>query len=87
MLSFELQGGREAARRFVAALKLFTLAESLGGIESLIAHPKTMTHSYLDAQTMEASGISDGLLRLSVGLENENDLVGDLIEAFAALGW
>jgi len=87
MLSFELQGGREAARRFVAALKLFTLAESLGGIESLIAHPKTMTHSYLDAQTMEASGISDGLLRLSVGLENENDLVGDLIEAFAALVW
>lgn len=84
MLSFELAGGREAVRRFVESLKIFTLAESLGGIESLIAHPKTMTHAYLSADAMETVGIGDGLLRISVGLEDQNDLVGDLIQAFAA---
>lgn len=85
MLSFELKGGREAVRRFVEHLKVFTLAESLGGIESLIAHPKTMTHVYLSPDAMELAGITDGLLRLSIGLEEQNDLVGDLIGAFATL--
>jgi len=85
MLSFDLDGGKEAVRIFVERLKVFTLAESLGGIESLVAHPKTMTHAYLDPDAMEAAGITDGLLRLSIGLEEQNDLVGDLVQAFAAL--
>lgn len=85
MLSFELAGGKDAVRTFVERLKLFTLAESLGGIESLIAHPKTMTHAYLGPDAMEAAGITDGLLRLSIGLEEQNDLIGDLIQAFAVL--
>jgi cystathionine gamma-synthase len=85
MLSFELAGGKEAVRAFVERLKVFTLAESLGGIESLVAHPKTMTHSYLGPDAMEAAGVTDGLLRLSIGLEDQNDLVSDLIQAFAAL--
>lgn len=85
MLSFELIGGKEAVRTFVESLKVFTLAESLGGVESLIAHPKTMTHSYMRPDTMDAAGITDGLLRLSIGLEDPTDLVGDLIQAFATL--
>jgi cystathionine gamma-synthase len=85
MLSFELEGGKDAVRTFVEHLKLFTLAESLGGIESLVAHPKTMTHAYLGPDAMEAAGITDGLLRLSIGLEEQSDLIGDLIQAFAVL--
>jgi len=85
MLSFKLRGGNEAVSQFVAHLKLFVLAESLGGIESLVAHPKTMTHAYLSPESMDASGITDNLLRLSIGLEDQNDLVGDLIAAFASL--
>lgn len=85
MLSFKLRGGKEAVSQFVAHLKLFVLAESLGGIESLVAHPKTMTHAYLSPESMDASGITDNLLRLSIGLEDQNDLVGDLIAAFASL--
>jgi cystathionine gamma-synthase len=85
MLSFELAGGKDAVRTFVERLKIFTLAESLGGIESLVAHPKTMTHAYLGPDAMEAAGITDGLLRLSIGLEEQNDLIGDLIQAFAVL--
>lgn len=85
MLSFELAGGRAAVQRFLPALKVFTLAESLGGIESLIAHPRTMTHAYLAPTALDAAGITDGLLRLSVGLEHENDLIADLAGAAAAL--
>lgn len=85
MLSFELSGGAEAVRAFVERLQIFTLAESLGGVESLVAHPKTMTHVYLSSDAMEAAGISDGLLRLSIGLEEQGDLIQDLIRAFAAL--
>jgi cystathionine gamma-synthase len=86
MLSFELAGGLDAVRRFVAGVKVFTLAESLGGIESLVAHPKTMTHAYLEPAAMAEAGITDGLLRLSVGLESQDDLISDLAGAFAALG-
>ena len=71
MLSFELAGGVEAVRRFVEAVEVFTLAESLGGVESLVAHPATMTHVGMGAEALRAAGISDGLLRLSVGLEAE----------------
>jgi len=83
MLSFELRGGTNAVRTFVERLKVFTLAESLGGIESLVAHPKTMTHSYLHPDAMAAAGVTDGLLRLSIGLEDQNDLVGDLMAAMS----
>jgi cystathionine gamma-synthase len=83
MLSFELKGGTEAVRRFVEAVEVFTLAESLGGVESLVAHPATMTHAGMGVEARRAAGISDSLIRLSVGLEAEADLVGDLERALA----
>jgi len=78
MLSFELAGGVEAVRRFVEAVEIITLAESLGGVESLVAHPATMTHAGMGAEARKVAGISDSLLRLSVGLEAETDLIADL---------
>src|SRR5690606_29535923 len=75
MLSFELDGGGEAVRAFLGALKVFVLAESLGGVESLIAHPQTMTHAGMSAEAQRAAGIGAGLLRLSVGLEDQFDLL------------
>lgn len=78
MLSFELDGGVEAVRRFVRNLRIFTLAESLGGVESLIAHPATMTHAGMGPEARQVAGIEDGLLRMSVGLEAEADLVEEL---------
>jgi cystathionine gamma-synthase len=84
MVSFELEGGSPAVERFVSALQLFTLAESLGGVESLVAHPATMTHASMDADAREAAGISDGLVRLSVGIEAAGDLVRDLRRALSA---
>lgn len=84
MLSFELES-EAAAERVVGALKLFTLAESLGGIESLVCHPASMTHACLDAETKAACGISPGLLRLSAGLEVEWELIGDLAQALSVL--
>jgi cystathionine gamma-synthase len=78
MLSFELQGGVGAVRRFVESLRVFTLAESLGGIESLIAHPATMTHVGMGEAAREAAGITESLIRLSVGLEAADDLLSDL---------
>jgi len=84
MLSFELED-EAAAEAAVGALKLFTLAESLGGIESLICHPATMTHACLTDDVKVGCRITPGLLRLSVGLEAEWDLVGDLAQALSAL--
>ncbi|TPJ38227.1 cystathionine gamma-synthase [Mesorhizobium sp. B2-6-5] len=78
MLSFELAGGVEAVRRFVEAVEVITLAESLGGVESLVAHPATMTHAGMGAEGRKVAGISDSLVRLSVGLEAETDLIADL---------
>jgi cystathionine gamma-synthase len=78
MVSFELRRGVPAVRRFVRSVRLFTLAESLGGIESLVAHPATMTHASMDAAARRAAGIPDALLRLSVGIEAEEDLLEDL---------
>lgn len=86
MLSFDLAGGAEAVRRFVEALEVFTLAESLGGVESLVAHPATMTHAGMGAEARRTAGIGDGLLRLSVGLEAEADLLADLERGLAAVG-
>jgi cystathionine gamma-synthase len=78
MVSFELKGGIEAVRRLVDNLSLFSLAESLGGFESLIAHPPTMTHAAMDPEARKAAGIGENFLRLSVGLEDAGDLVADL---------
>ncbi|HUQ46528.1 MAG TPA: cystathionine gamma-synthase [Gemmatimonadaceae bacterium] len=81
MVSFALRGGREAVEEFTASLECFTLAESLGGVESLIAHPATMTHASMDAEARRVAGITDGLMRLSVGIEDAGDLVADLTRA------
>lgn len=78
MLSFELKGGLESARQFVEALEIFSLAQSLGGTESLINHPATMTHVAMGAEARAAAGVTDGLLRLSVGIEHIDDLLADL---------
>jgi cystathionine gamma-synthase len=85
MLSFELTEDVENIRRFIEALKIFTLADSLGGVESLVSHPATMTHAGIGAEARHVAGISDGLLRLSIGLEAEADLIRDLAEGFAAI--
>jgi cystathionine gamma-synthase len=81
MVSFSLAGGIPAARTVTEALRCFTLAESLGGVESLVAHPATMTHASMDAEARRVAGITDGLLRLSVGIESGQDLVADLVRA------
>jgi cystathionine gamma-synthase len=78
MVSFELAGGLNQVRAFFDGLKCFSLAESLGGVESLAAHPTTMTHAALDAETRARAGITDGLIRLSVGIEDVRDLLADL---------
>lgn len=84
MLSFELAGDEQTMRRFLAALDLFTLAESLGGVESLISHAATMTHAGMVEEARKAAGISDSLLRISVGIEDSEDLIADLEQAFRA---
>jgi cystathionine gamma-synthase len=83
IVSFELAGGVPAVRAFVEGLELFTLAESLGGVESLVAHPATMTHASMDADARKAAGLGDNLLRLSVGIEDAEDLVDDLTKGLA----
>jgi cystathionine beta-lyase/cystathionine gamma-synthase len=82
MLSLELEGGLVAAKRFCTGLRVFSLAESLGGIESLCCHPATMTHASIPKEIREPRGITDGLIRLSVGLEHIDDLVSDVLQAF-----
>ena len=84
MLSFELAGGSGAVRRFCESVRVFTLAESLGGIESLVAHPATMTHADMGGEARGIAGISDNLLRLSIGLEHQDDLLADLAHALRA---
>jgi len=81
MIGVELRGGLPAVAAFTAALRCFTLAESLGGVESLVAHPATMTHASMDAAARTTAGISDALLRLSVGLEDGADPVHDVTRA------
>ncbi|HEX3629817.1 MAG TPA: cystathionine gamma-synthase [Candidatus Dormibacteraeota bacterium] len=83
MISFEVAGGLEAAQRVVERTQLFTLAESLGGVESLIELPALMTHASIPAETRQAHGVSDGLIRISVGLEEVADLISDLDQALA----
>ena len=79
MLSFELNDGESAVRSFLDGLECFSLAESLGGVESLVAHPATMTHAAMDPAARERAGITDSLLRLSVGIETADDLLSDLV--------
>jgi cystathionine gamma-synthase len=78
MTSFELHGGESTVRSFIDGLRHFTLAESLGGVESLVAHPATMTHASMSVEARRTAGISDSLLRLSVGIEDPRDLVADI---------
>ena len=85
IITLELEGGETAVRQFVETVKLFSLAESLGGVESLIAHPSTMTHAAMTPEARAAAGLSDGLLRLSVGIEALPDLQRDLAAGLAAL--
>jgi len=85
MISFELAGSDSEIPVFLHALKLFTLAESLGGVESLVAHPATMTHAAMSAEDQATAGISSHLLRLSVGIEHVDDLLTDLANGFAAV--
>ena len=81
MMTFDIKGGLEAARTFLKTVKIFACAESLGGVESLIEHPAIMTHASVPKETREVLGISDGLIRLSVGIEDAQDLVDDLKQA------
>ncbi|HEY2158518.1 MAG TPA: aminotransferase class V-fold PLP-dependent enzyme, partial [Isosphaeraceae bacterium] len=81
MISVRLAGGGEAARRLLERTRLFSLAESLGGVESLIGHPATMTHASIPADLRSARGVDDGLIRLSVGIEDLDDLREDLRQA------
>lgn len=78
MLSFELRGGIPNVCAFLEGLETFSLAESLGGVESLVAHPASMTHAAMDAEAQRAAGIGETLLRLSIGIEDVNDLLQDL---------
>ena len=83
IITFFIKGGLEAARRFLEKVKIFSLAESLGGVESLIEHPAIMTHASLPKEVREKIGISDELIRVSVGIENVDDLIDDLKQAIA----
>jgi cystathionine gamma-lyase len=85
MLSFEVDGGVQAAREVARRTRLFTLAESLGGVESLIELPALMTHSSLPAERRDEIGIDEGLIRLSVGIEEPEDLIDDLDQALATI--
>ena len=83
MVSFALKDdSTEAAKKFVSSTHLFALAESLGGVESLINHPATMTHASIPREVRYQAGLKDSLIRLSVGIEDADDLVNDLEQAF-----
>lgn len=85
MVTMVIKGGRDGAYRFCERTKLFSLAESLGGVESLVNHPAVMTHASIPRQVRESRGITDGLVRLSVGIEDADDLIADLEQALAAV--
>jgi cystathionine gamma-synthase len=84
MVSFEINGGEAAIRAFVESLQYFSLAESLGGVESLVCHPASMTHAPVSEKARAEAGIGQNLIRLSIGLESTEDLVADLLEALDA---
>ncbi|MCP4890274.1 MAG: cystathionine gamma-synthase, partial [Planctomycetaceae bacterium] len=84
MVSLELQGDLERNRRFASNTHLFALAESLGGVESMINHPASMTHAAIPREEREKGGLRDTLMRLSVGIEDVHHLIADLDQALAA---
>ena len=84
MVSFEVNGNIEKVNRILSSVRIFALAESLGGIESLICHPATMTHASMNAELRDAAGINERIIRLSVGIEDAEDLIEDLDRAFSA---
>lgn len=81
IVTLELEGGHDAVRAFVEGISCFSLAESLGGVESLVAHPATMTHAAMDPEARRVAGLADGLIRLSIGIEAVEDLQADLAAA------
>ena len=83
MVSVELKASLEQARKMMSSFEVFSLAESLGGVESLVDHPASMTHASIPAEERRAVGLQDGLIRLSVGIEDADDLIADLDEAIA----
>ena len=83
MISFGLSGGLEAGKKLMNNVKLCVLAVSLGGIDTLIQHPASMTHSKLSKEAKKQGGISDDLVRLSIGIEESGDILGDLEQALA----
>ncbi len=85
MVSFEVVGGEKEAVKFLESLQVFTLAESLGGVESLIEHPALMTHASITAKEREMAGIKDSLIRMSVGVEDKADLIADLEQALEGI--
>lgn len=85
MISFELAGGMEGARLFLDKVRLASLAVSLGGVESLIEHPASMSHASVSANDRRLAGFSDGLIRYSVGIEDVEDLIADLRQALDAI--
>jgi len=85
MISFTIKGGLAESRKVLETTKLFTLAESLGGVESLIEHPAIMTHASVPLENRLKLGISDNLIRISVGIEDTQDLIDDLTQALAVI--
>ena len=85
MLSFELQGNKQTTINFMEALKIIVIAESLGAVESLIDHPASMTHASVPKEARETIGLSDKLIRLSVGIEDPEDLIIDLSQALSKI--
>ena len=81
MISFALRGGPEAVNHLLRSTNVFSLAESLGGVESLIEHPTTMSHASMRPEQRIAAGITDAIIRLSVGIESMDDLIADLAQA------
>ena len=82
MISFELEGGLEAGKKLMNSVELCLLAESLGAVETMITHPATMTHAEVPREERLSRGFEDGLVRLSVGIEDPDDLIADLEKAF-----
>ena len=85
MLSFEVDGTGEDARRLTESLRLFTLAPSLGGVDSLVSIPVLTSHAMISAEQRQKMGVTEQLIRVSVGIENADDLMADLEHAFAAM--
>ena len=85
IFSFDIKGGREAGRRFIERLKLFSHLANVGDAKSLVIHPASTTHAQLDAAALKAAGIGEGMIRLSVGLEDPEDLLDDLGQALRAV--